>query len=216
MQSNRKLWKYPHLRCTLVIAIITFIMLILSLLVSSAPWNSIIQNVFAGLITGLVITLIGSLKSKSIKDAETEQKFLQSICDRYKMTSKLWIEYRKKRHADVDEFFETVYEFAAEMESIESYVGYNDKNQRLLRILGKKPSVLFEEETNYHYGEQTQRHKELYNILNSEAEQNDQWRKAIDDKINEIRRAHRELNRIAGNLIRDLDEQRVEIETSVP
>ena len=212
----KKIWKYPHLKGTVLIAVVAFAVLIISLCVIPAPWDSILQNVFAGLITGLVVTLIGSLKSKAIKDIEIEQGFLQSIHDQYKTTSQQWIEYRKKRHAATDEFFEEAYELAAEMESIESYIEHRDKNGRLVRILGRKPSEFFERETSYNFNEQKQRHKELYDLLEFTTDQDDKWRKTVDDKINEIRKVHRDLNRGAFNLIGELNEKKIEIETSVP
>ena len=71
--------KYQHLRCTFCISLLAIITLFVSLIVNLPPLDSILQNIFAGLVTGIVITLIGSLKNKELKDAEIEKQFLETI-----------------------------------------------------------------------------------------------------------------------------------------
>ena len=57
--------KYSYLKCTFIIIIIALVTLGLSFIINE-KWQSIFQNVFAGLITGIVITLIGSIKNSAM------------------------------------------------------------------------------------------------------------------------------------------------------
>lgn len=64
----KKIAKYPHLKCTIWFSIVAIIVFTVSLIALCSPWDSVLQNIFAGLITGIVVILISSLKSKELKD----------------------------------------------------------------------------------------------------------------------------------------------------
>lgn len=212
----QKIIRYQHLRCAAVIAIATIITFILSVTITSAPWNSIFSNVFAGLLTGLVVTLISSYKGKALKDTEYERMFLNVIHERYLTSSDLYREYRKQRHTEESEYWPAVYDLACEMQSVEAYIKHMDSNDRIYRILEKKPSTLFEDGLDYSFTEQMERHEALISFLDLTMVYDEETRKKVDEMINPIRRAHRMLIRQVMNLIAELEEQKVEIETSVP
>ncbi len=212
----QKIKRYQHMRCTAVIAVATIITFVLSMTITSTPWNSIFPNVFAGLLTGMVITLISSFKGKALKDTEYKRLFLSILHERYTESNFKYRDYRKTRNADPGEYYEAVYDLAAEMQSIESCLSQMDNKIRLARVLGKKPSMLFEDGEDYSFAEQKKRHDELIDFLDSTMVYDEKTRKKIDEMINPIRRAHRVLIRQVMNLIAELEEQKVEIETSVP
>lgn len=173
-----KIKKYQHLRCTLWISVTAIIVLIVSLIVPCSPWNSILQNIFAGLVTGVVVTLIGSLKSKELKDAEIEVQFMKMVHDLYISSRREYSHYRKFRHNEDDVYFEEVYELITELQAIESFIKSKDKDNRLVRILGKKPSEYFDEE-DYNLTEQMNRHDELYERLTSGSSYNEEERREL-------------------------------------
>lgn len=213
----KKIRKYQHLKCTFWIFVAAIIVLIVSLLVPCSPWNSILQNVFAGLVTGIVVTLISSLKGKELKDAEIEDQFFKMVHDLYISSRREYMEYRKVRHEKDDGVYsEVTYELITELQAIESFIESKDKDDRLVRILGKKPSEFFDEEKDYSFAEQKKRHQELYVLLDSKLTFDEEERKTIEQEINIIRRAHVVLNKKALKRSGEIFDEKIEIETSVP
>lgn len=106
----KKIIKYQHLMWTFWISIVALFMLIISLIVPIPPWNSIFQNISAGLFTGIVVTLISSLKDKELKDAEIEDRFLQAVHELYISSRRVYEEYRKTRHEEDYLYFDVTYE----------------------------------------------------------------------------------------------------------
>lgn len=212
----KKICKYPHLKCTFWISVTAVIVLIASLIVSCSPLDSILQNIFAGLVTGIAVTLIGSLKSKELKDAEIEDQFLKIVHNLYISSRRAYMEYRKVRHEKDDVYSEGTYELITELHAIESFIGLKDNDERLARILGKKPAQFFDEEKNYSFVDQEKRHDELYAHFDSKLTFDEEERKAIDKKIEVIRRAHQVVNRKAWNRSYEIFDEKIDIETSVP
>jgi len=212
----KKIAKYLHLKCTLWISIAAIIVLIVSLIVPCSSCASILQNIIAGLVTGIVVTLISSLKSKELKDAEIEECFLKTVHDLYISSRREYTEYRKVRLEKNDVYFDGTYELITELQAIESFIGAKDKDERLVRILGKKPSEFFDMEKNYCFAEQKKRHDELYNHLSCKTIFDEEERKTIDQEINAIRKAHSVLNKIILNRSNEIFDEKIEIETSVP
>lgn len=212
----KKITKYPHLKCTIWISIAAIIVLTVSLIVPYSPWDSILQNIFAGLITGIVVTLISSLKSKELKDAEIEDQFLKIVHDLYISSRRAYGDYRKVRNEKDDEYYDGTYELITELQAIESFIGAKDKDERLVQILGKRPSEFFDTEKSYCFSEQKKRHTNLYNRLNAKLSFDEEERKIIDQEINIVRRAHSVLNKKALNRSDEIFDEKIEIETSVP
>ena len=210
-----KIKKYQHLKVAFWIAVVTIITLIFSFVVCS-PWNSILQNVFAGLVTGLVITLIGSLKSKELKDTELEREFLTSIHDQYLTENKQFREFRKNRHADADDYFGALYDLVSEMYAIETQIEQEDQNELLIQVLGQKPSDFFKNKADYDFEELDRIHKELAVLIDSRMSYPEDVRKEIDGKLVCIRGSHHKLNHCVYNRIYMLQDQKIEIERSIP
>ena len=212
----KKICKYQHLKCTCWISIAAIIVLIVSLVVPASPWGSILQNIFAGLITGIVVTLISSLKSKELKDAEIEEEFLKRVHDLYISLRREYCEYRKVRYETDDVYSSGAYELISELQSIESFIEAKDKDVRLVRILGKKPSEFFNEENGYSFAEQNERHRQLYKQLDCKMVFDEEERKTIDQEIYTIQRTHRVLNKKALSRSDEIFYEKIDIETSVP
>lgn len=212
----KTIYKYQHLRCTFYISLLAIITLIVSMIVNVSPLDSILQNIFAGLVTGIVITLIGSIKNKELKDAEIEKQFLETIHNLYLSSRERYLEYRKSIHADTNIYDEVTYELITELEAIEAYIGFKDSDARLNRILKKKPSDFFDDGENYDYAEQKRRHKKLYERFDSTINHDEAEREKIDQEIGTICRAHRILNRKVLKRTGEVFEEKIEIETSIP
>ena len=212
----KKICKYPHLKCTFWISVTAVIVLIASLIVSCSPLDSILQKIFAGLVTGIAVTLIGSLKSKELKDAEIEDQFLKIVHNLYISSRRAYMEYRKVRHEKDDVYSEGVYNLITELQAIEGFIESKDKDNRIVRIHGMKPSVFFDKEKYYCFAEQKKRHRDLYDQLNSSLSYNEKERKAIEQQIQVIRRAHRMINLKVMNRSNEIFDEIIEIETSVP
>ena len=213
----KNIGKYQHLRCTFWILVVAIFVLIVSLNIQCSPWDSILQNIFAGLITGIVVTFIGSLKGKELKDAEIENQFLKTVHDLYIISRREYMEYRKTRHVeDNDVYLEGAYDLIVELQAIEGFIESKDKDERLIKILGKKPSEFFDEEKDYCFTDQKKLQEELYDRLNSSLEFNEEERKTIDQQIAAIRRAHSVVNRKAVRRRDELFNEKLEIETSIP
>ena len=213
---TKQIKKYQHLKCTLWISIIAIVVLIVSLFVPCSPWASILQNIFAGLVTGIVVTLISSLKGKELKNAEIEDQFLKIVHDLYISSRSEYGEFRKSRYGNNNEYLDSIYELIVELEAIENFIGSKDKDGRLVGIIGKKPSEYFDEEKKYSFSEQEKRHQQLYDLVDSTIQYNEEERKAIDQLVGEIRRAHSALNKKAIDRENEIFEEKIEIETSVP
>lgn len=212
----KKITMYQHLKCTFWIIVVAIIVLIMSLIIQYPPYESILQNIFAGLVTGIVVTLIGSLKDKELKEAEIENQFLKMVHDLYISSRREYMEYRKVRHEEAGVYFDGAYELITELHAVELFIESKDKDDRLVRILGKKPSELFAEGREYSLADQKERQRELYDRLNSSMCYNEEERKAIDQQIEAIRRSHRVVNRKAMNRIDEIFNEKIEIETSIP
>ena len=163
-----------------------------------------------------MVTLIGSLKSKELKDAEIEDKFLKIVHDLYISSRRKYMEYRKVRYEKDDVYSEGVYNLIIELQAVEDFIESKDKDNRIVRILGMKPSVFFDEEKYYCFAEQKKRHRDLYDQLNSSLSYDEKERKAIEQQIQVIRRAHRMINRKVMNRSNEIFDEIIEIETSVP
>ena len=213
---SQKIKKYDHLRCTLYICLAAILTLVLSLIIKDPSWKSILQNIFAGFITGVVISLISSYKNKGLKDREIVKDYLETIRNQYNSYWTLFGEYRRNKHSQVDIYYETTYDLIDGMDAIESLLESADNNERLVRLLKNKPTVYFNEAFGYNFAEQKKRQKELYDILDSGNIYDDANRKVIDSKIKVIDKYYRELMRKVNNREYDLSEEKLEIETSIP
>lgn len=78
---------FSHIRVCLIIAASAALMLFVSWLSKDTQpfWSSICSNIFAGLVTGLVICLIGGAKQISIVRMQSKKEWLQNLTELLKM-----------------------------------------------------------------------------------------------------------------------------------
>lgn len=78
---------FSHIRICLIIVAAAAIMLFISWVIKDAQpfWSSVFANVFAGLVTGLVICLIGGVKQISIVRMQSKKEWLQNLTELLKV-----------------------------------------------------------------------------------------------------------------------------------
>lgn len=81
------IFSFSHIRICLIIAASAAMMLFASWLIKDAQpfWSSICANIFAGLVTGLVICLIGGAKQISIVRMQPKKEWLQNLAELLKV-----------------------------------------------------------------------------------------------------------------------------------
>lgn len=100
----------PHIIAALIIFGLAIISLVISILtIESSPYlSSLIANIFAGLITGLIIYLLSAIKSITVFKIECQIKFLKGItlkCNEYfQMYSKMRL--KKNSFNNTDEYYD--------------------------------------------------------------------------------------------------------------
>jgi hypothetical protein len=100
--------------------------------------------------------LISSLKEKELKEDEIEDQFLKIVHDLYISSRREYIEYRKVRHEEDDVYYVGAYDLITELQAVEGFIESKDKDDRFVRILGKKPSEFFEDGKYYSLGDSCQ------------------------------------------------------------
>ena len=141
--------KYSHLRCTLFILIAALNALVLSFFIQNRDVKSIMQNVFAGLITGIVITVIGSIKGKEIKELEFEKHILNELDSRFSRYYDAYSSYFRHYFSDDEEYEKSVSNVIDQLRSVDMYISEMSENNVVTKILKKKASVYFVSEGEY-------------------------------------------------------------------
>lgn len=87
LRFTKVIFSFSHIRVCLIIAASAALMLFVSWLSKDAQpfWSSICANIFAGLVTGLVICLIGGAKQISIVRMQSKKEWLQNLTELLKM-----------------------------------------------------------------------------------------------------------------------------------
>ena len=132
----RSYLKFPHIWVLLVISFLMVVSLCVSVYLdikSIAFWSSIFANVFAGLLTGLVVCLISAVKQIYIFKLETKKVFLEELKHKVLDYSKFYNELRAKKFVVYDgdeELFDFIYDTASRANWINDYIlqGSYDKN----------------------------------------------------------------------------------------
>ena len=210
-----KIRKYAHLKCAFWISISSVVILVISLFVQDKTISSILQNIFAGLITGLVITLIGSIKGKELKDIDIRKAFFDEIkCCYFSSKEAYWV-YMDKKDGQDDMYKTAVCDLVKEMHSIEECIDRADKDDSFVGIMSKKPSEFFESQGEYSFSEQKKRYKDLLGMVNA-GRFDTKVRSSIDSIIRDIRNAHLVIAAVVYPEVTMLEKDKNEIERSIP
>lgn len=208
--------RFKHHKVMLWTIAITFVTLFISFIIMNDSWSAFFQNISAGLISGIIVALIANYKSQELKQVEIEREFLEPIKTLYLQSRNAYLFYRKCRKSDQGDYEEALYDLMCELNSLENYLKTSDNNIRITSIMGGKPSEMLDQDKEYNYLDQEERHKKLYDLYNSTANWDEDIREQADLLIGEIQRNHRILLRSVHNRITDLNKKKTDIELSVP
>ena len=190
--------EYPHIKVTYKIAKGTILSFFLSLVFINCNFlSSIFSNIFAGFLTGLVLSLISSIKSKSLIDIDIAYNYLNEIHDRYLTETEALVDYRKIRNANDDDYQEGVYLLVSEMNAIEEKLRSGDNDPLIEESLGNKPTLLFSSDCDSDYNIENQKRQYdeiIFDYLNQKMSFDHETRFDIDNKIYYLHLAHKMLN----------------------
>lgn len=123
-------FSFPHIWICLIITILAITTLILSIKLEQndlSYWASILSNIFAGLITGLIICLLSGIKQITVSKLNNKKKWLTHLRDVIKIYINLHSELVHKSFSNYDgteELFNFIYDIACRA---------NDINQDILQ-----------------------------------------------------------------------------------
>ena len=207
---------FAHVKYAFRILAASIVILILSIVIQSSSIQPILQNIFAGLITGLVITFIGSIKGKTLKNLEIKKALFEKIDKLYKSGNEAYWEYNKHKDSDDDEeYFVATYDLVCELQNMETFITSKDSDERIHEILGKKPSDYLSSIDKYDLSEQNHKYENLFSILDSETNIDISKRKEIDELIRAIRNQHRIICKIASSETSKSDDAMIEVERAI-
>lgn len=129
--SKLKLWlSFPQFKLFCIIAVLTIIMLLLARIVQDAFWSSICANVFAGLITGLVLFLLTGTRQIYIARQEEQLQWLRTLEShllKYMPLHNLFL----RNKPEGDERFITLYDILCPGNSVLEYLKYDPVNRQI-------------------------------------------------------------------------------------
>lgn len=129
---------FPHMRLALILLVGAIITLVLSVVIEKAAsyWSSVLSNVFAGLITGLVLCLVSGSRQRNIAGMNTKLEWLKNLD---KVIQRYSAEYSKLRQMknftkyeeQDDTLFEFIYDVAVCAEDINTVIIQSTFNKNL-------------------------------------------------------------------------------------
>ena len=182
--------KYSHLRAAFGIFISSLVVLLLSFCIEDKNAVSILQNVFAGLITGLVITLIGSLKEKENNELETETQILDEMSRRLKSFYDAYGTYSLNRLDSSEHYRDAAFDLVNVLESVDKYMEEIRSNTDVNMMLKDKASCLFVSDEKYDRAEMLAIYKKMEDIIVKNKGYGDSVRFEFDDLVSQIRKIH--------------------------
>jgi len=121
-------FSFPHIRIAAVITILTILSLAGAWILDFCNvtfWSSVLANIFAGLITGLVLCLISGSKQIFVAKLENQKLFLNELEKLINDFQKLYNELVKKpfsQYDDNDGLFEFIYNVGSHANWINDYI----------------------------------------------------------------------------------------------
>ena len=177
--------KYSYLKCTFIIIIIALVTLGLSFIINE-KWQSIFQNVFAGLITGIVITLIGSIKGKEIKELEFEKQLLDELDSIFSGHYDAYSSYFRHYFSNDEEYEKAASHLIEQLRSVDMYISEKNENNVVTKMLKNEASVYFVSEGKYDLIKIQERYDDLDGIFWGREKFDLDMRSKVNDIINEI------------------------------
>lgn len=143
MKINRKLkqdiipvlkiyFSFPQIRVFIVILMLTIMSFIGAYLIKDNFWSSICANIFAGLVTGIVLFLLTGVKQIYIARQELKYQWLKKIHDQILVFIEL---HRKMLLNSVDihstEFEELIYDTVCAAHDVNVYIESGERDRKL-------------------------------------------------------------------------------------
>lgn len=128
---------YPHLWIALVITVLFVIALLVSIYLNEINemfWSSICANIFAGLITGLIICLVSGIKQVHASNLKSKKTYLEEV--KSKLSEYMQF-YNKLLHEnfikydDTTELFDFIYDVGSRANWVNSFIMQSTFNELL-------------------------------------------------------------------------------------
>ena len=130
-------FSFPHIKIVFVIAVSALLSLIASIALDhfDVPfWSSILANIFAGLLTGLVICLVSGTKQIAITKLESEVGFLNTLDTKIQDFQNLYNELLRKpfkKYDDTEEMFVFIYDVGSHANWVNEFILQGSFDERL-------------------------------------------------------------------------------------
>lgn len=123
---------FPQIKVFIIILILTITSFIGAYLIEENFWSSICANIFAGLVTGIVLFLLTGVKQIYIAHQELKFQWLQKIHDQIMVFNEF---HRKMLLNNVDihssEFEEAIYDAVCAAHDVNVYIEAGEKDRKL-------------------------------------------------------------------------------------
>ena len=128
---------YPHLWIALIITVLFVIALLVSIYLNNigeAFWSSICANIFAGLITGLIICLVSGIKQGCASNLKSQKAYLEELKSQLSEYIQFYSELLHKnftKHDDTTELFDFIYDVGSRANWVNSFIMQSTFNELL-------------------------------------------------------------------------------------
>ena len=128
---------YPHLWVALTITVLFIIALLTSIYLNNNGevfWSSICANIFAGLITGLIICLVSGIKQISSSNLKSQKAYLEELKSKLREYIQYYNELLHKKFTQYDdstELFDFIYDVGSRANWVNSFVVQSTFNELL-------------------------------------------------------------------------------------
>lgn len=197
---------FPHFILCGVIIAVSIIMIILSYVLYKSGkdfQSSLFANVFAGLLTGLIICLLSGVKQFYIARLQSKKIWLAHIHKMIMDYKSLLVELRKKQfnvYNDCEELFDFIYD----IDSHANWINQEILQSQFDKLLSFNPTKYCKQYFNYDAYAFVKDFEDLhYNIL--EIETNNPTKKEILNYFEGINRIFMSLNANICNSIREIE-----------
>ena len=128
---------YPHLWIALIITVLFIIALLVSIYLNNIGetfWSSICANIFAGLITGLIICLVSGIKQVCASNLKSQKSYLEELKSKLSEYIQLYNELLHKKFTQYDnntDLFDFIYDVGSRANWVNSFVMQSIFNELL-------------------------------------------------------------------------------------
>lgn len=191
-QSKVKRWlSFPQVRLFIIIAVLMVITLIFAMVVQNAFWSSVLSNIFAGLVTGLVLFLLSGTRQIYLANLEERLQWLKGLNDTLLKYMPLHMQFISKK-LQGEERFDELYDILCDGNAVLEYLRWAPDNRKL----GFDPQRYCEKEYGVDIAQMTKHSKELHDKLRYEdLPDNDrdawEWFKPFDQDLHALHNAVR-------------------------